>query len=236
MNYYQGEEHLRSSWLGALLQSAAHCRQLLDNPPAPSAALTFGRALHAACLEPDVYIAQFAAFSGDRRTTAGKAAYAALLETGAEIISEDDAAAIAAMRAAVAPHLPDGAREFAYAWTDAHSGALCKAKADILGEYVYDLKSTDKSAADFAYTVRKYSYHRQAAFYLDGARAAGHSVRGFRWIVVEKSAPFGVRIYEAGDETLQRGREEYQRAAVTWQMAKITGDWPGYETQHVEII
>jgi hypothetical protein len=43
-------------------------------------------------------------------------------------------------------------------------------------------------------------------------------------------------VYEAGDETLQRGREEYQRAAVVWQMAKLTGDWPGYETQHVEII
>jgi len=94
-----------------------------------------------------------------------------------------------------------------------------------------DLKTTaDLADADaFGRTVYKFSYHTQAAFYLDGLNAVQEADRGFCFIVVEKSPPYGVAVYELGEDSLAEGRLCYRRWLRTYVKCMNSGVWPGYQ-------
>ena len=195
MDNYYNIPRLSNSAMGALRQSPAHYRHWLSSS-IDSDALRMGRLTHTAVLEPQEYKA--VVFAGDRRTKAGKAEYAELkllarLESGVEIVSASEDAMIqgivdAVCADSVAEGIISGAKsiEEPCFWTDEESGAECKAKADIVSPdgFIWDLKTTSKPANEFKYTLNRWDYDRQAAFYVDGFRA-----RGFGWIAVEKSAP-----------------------------------------------
>jgi hypothetical protein len=67
-----------------------------------------------------------------------------------------------------------------------------------------DLKTTSKPITDFRKSAYRYSYHRQAAFYLDGFGA-----KEFVFIVIETNEPHQIGIFRCSDNFIEQGREEY---------------------------
>jgi len=69
-----------------------------------------------------------------------------------------------------------------------------------------DLKTTaDGSFYGFSNSCKKYGYDRQSAFYMDG-----FGCDEFVFITQEKERPYNVSIFYAGDEFVERGRQEYK--------------------------
>ena len=218
---------LSNSGMSHLKLSPRHYKDAL-NQSYDSPALVFGRLFHMAVLEPEKYQEHVRVFNGDRRTKAGKEAYADLVSSGFEIISADDADKIDAMRDSVRSEFTiTGKTEIPKFWTDEDTSAACKAKADLLQDrIVWDLKSTIGDAGGFGRAIEKYDYDRQAAFYMDGFGADG-----FGWIVVEKSPPYGVMLYRATPETLMRGRDKYKPLAALYAQCVLLDEWPGYSRE-----
>jgi len=239
MNSYRMIAALNNSGMDYLKQSPAHFRAWADGvlTTLPSPAQVFGSALHCAILEPDDFHLRYAWFDGDRRTKAGKAEYAALVEAGFITLSDSDWRDIAAMREAVMAHptarhlIENSIHEFAYAWTDNDTGAACKGIADIVmttsgGLVLADIKTTiDASEEAFMLSFARYGYHRQAAFYLDGFKA-----QAFNVIAVEKTTPYGVMVYRVPPHVLAVGRELYKPLAALYQNCVESGHWPNYDT------
>ena len=107
-----------------------------------------------------------------------------------------------------------GVAESSHFATDEH-GVLRKCRPDYLIEsqgILIDIKTTkDASAYGFSKAIHEYRYHRQAAWYIDALRLAGKRAERFVFVVVEKSSPYMVRVYELDHEAIERGRDDYRR-------------------------
>ena len=92
------------------------------------------------------------------------------------------------------------------------TGLTLKTRPDltILSEgTIFDVKTTqDASPKGFASETFKYAYHLQAAFYLYVCNLAGWEVSRFKFICVEKTAPFVCHIFEVGPELLAKATEQ----------------------------
>lgn len=100
----------------------------------------------------------------------------------------------------------EGDREVSLFWTDKHTGIELKARPDIVlspeatrtlggdGALVVDLKTTGSIREFKRDWAAKWFYHVQAAFYLEGVKAAGliakHTPTRFAFWVVENHAPY----------------------------------------------
>jgi exodeoxyribonuclease VIII len=193
----------------------------------PSPAMLLGSALHAAVLEP----ARFDACvtvppSVDRRTKAGKEAYASWLSTtgpNAIVLDADDLQAVlAAAKAISESHLSDivgdGESEVSVYWSEdtAHGVVGCKARLDWFGivkaspscGLIVDIKTTrDASPHAFARSAAAYGYVHQAAWYARAARRLhddGQAPRLCDYIIVaiEMDAPYAVGIYRIAEDDL----------------------------------
>jgi exodeoxyribonuclease VIII len=128
--------------------------------------------------------------------------------------------------------LRDGRSEVSIVWVDELSGLLCKMRADWISltkerSIVLDLK-TSLDALAFDKSIAKYGYHRQAAFYRRGVRAA-FGVDSVPWLLaVETVEPFGNRVAPVDADAIAAGNSELDRLLATVAECKASGDWPGY--------
>ena len=227
---YHAIDAISNSLISRILKSPAHARAYLDTPPEPTKAMEFGTAFHSAILEPDTFAATYAVFSGDRRTKEGKAAYEALQSAGKLILTAEDMSVIQGMQKSVFTHvaaaelLSEGEAELSVTWQD-DSGFLCKCRPDWwIDSTLVDVKTTeDASPEGFTRAIVKYGYHRQAAWYLRGTGA-----KRFKFIAVEKSAPYAVGVYELDALSLNQGAYECDQALEMWDDAKIRGVYQAY--------
>lgn len=76
----------------------------------------------------------------------------------------------------------------------------------------------------------------QQAFYLRGARALGRRPRGFRFIVVEREAPFGLSVVTCDPEMAATAERQVAAAIDIFARCLYSGQWPGYfpRTHYVE--
>lgn len=128
--------------------------------------------------------------------------------------------------------LANGRAELSFFWNDPATGVRCKCRPDYLNDYIVDLKSTD-NASEIAVnrTIKKYNYHKQGAFYLDGVRAAGLKPKGFVFIFVEKTPPYLVNVFLLSSDDADAGREKYNENLKTFSQCNETGVWPGYSAE-----
>jgi hypothetical protein len=73
-------------------------------------------------------------------------------------------------------------------------------------EYISDHKTT-RSLSSFRYAVKDYGYDIQAYIYC--------TVLGldkFYWVAQEKAYPYAIGVFEASEETLERGKEKFDTA------------------------
>jgi exodeoxyribonuclease VIII len=72
--------------------------------------------------------------------------------------------------------------------------------------------------------------HVQGAAYIKIANLLGLDVDSFIFIVVEKSPPYAVAIYDLSPDDIRQGNREYMRDLRTYKQCIATGNWPGYQT------
>lgn len=229
------------SQLDQLAKSPAHYLASLTTPRKETAAMRIGSLFHGLVLEPErVKIA--VAPACDKRTKDGKAAWEAfcLENAGAEIVTAEEGEMLTGMVASVRAHPaanallsgPGVAEGSAY-WVDEQSGELCRCRPDFYRQdlgIIVDLKSTeDASPEGFARSIAKYGYHRQNAMYVDGVEAStGDFVKGFVFVVTEKSAPYCTAVYSLDMQGVEIGRDQYKRLLLDLADCKVAKKFPGY--------
>lgn len=231
---YKAINAVNKSTLWWLRKSPAHYQWALTAETPDTPAMKFGRAVHAAILEPEKYASDFVTFFGDRRTKAGKEEYQALIDSGKEIISIEDAETVLGMVHAIPRRVFEmismADKEKALLWTDPESGVECKGRLDaIRNGLVIDYKTTTDASTDaFSREAMRYGYDLQAAMYLTAAELNGYGKCDFVFIAQEKAAPFAVNIIRASDGFIERGLWIMRDLLKKWKECNDSGEWPGY--------
>lgn len=231
---YKSIPYVNKSTLWEMRKSPAHYQWALTAETPDTPALRFGRAVHAAILEPKKYDSDYVTFFGDRRTKAGKEEYQALIDSGKEIISSDDAETILAMQRvlplSVYEMIASADREKVLTWTDPESGVKCKGRLDAVRDgLVIDYKTTTDASTDaFAREAMRYGYDLQAAMYLTAAELNGYGKCDFVFVAQEKNAPYAVNIIRASDAFIDRGLWIMRDLLKKWNECNDSGEWPGY--------
>jgi exodeoxyribonuclease VIII len=120
-----------------------------------------------------------------------------------------------------------------------YEGAECKVRPDLFNTrsgVVIDLKTTQEGdPKGFGYSVRKYGYDFQTAFYMEGLRRMGYNPTQFIYLCVEKSAPYLTSAYEIDLTQVSRMKVKMGEACRTWVKCMESGVWPGYG-DHVQTL
>lgn len=216
--------------------------------PKDTPSLVFGRALHAKVLEPDTFGNKYiVAPEVDRRTKAGKATWAAFVESagGREVLTQEDAASIEAIAQAMQKQVihklvRSGEAEVVLVWEDEETGLLCKARLDYLhrafDQIIIDLKSTeDASPEGFSRSMAKYGYHQQASFYSHGWEVLANLTPAFTFLAVEKNPPYAAAAYQIQAASLDAGEISWRKAIRTYAECLEKDQWPGYEDKILPI-
>lgn len=229
---YFSLQRLSASGAKTLLKSPARYKWELDNPVAKKPELVFGSLFHTLTLEPDEFDARYiVAPDVDRRTKEGKDAYARFqMNAGSrEVVTVDDydrANRMADATRQAAGSLLAGEIERMVLWT--RDGVPLKAKMDVLGEHIVDLKST--SADDEDSLIRAawtYGYHISAAAYQEAAEVVTGRKLEKHFIFVTKTEPHEVVVLKAGDEFMARGRAKWDAAVRLYAACREFDNWPG---------
>lgn len=107
-------------------------------------------------------------------------------------------------------------------WDDALTGLPCKSQLDLWqqGEaLIADVKTTSASSrAEFLENCLMYEYDRQAAYYIDGCRTAGHPIDRFILFAIQKQKPHQVFVVDlkADDPFVENGRRKYCKLLGSW--------------------
>ena len=235
---YFAAKRLNNSGIKQLLRSPMHYKNSLEAPRLETKALTIGSAVHCAILEPNRFDVDytFAPENLDKRTKAGKAAWDELESSEKTVLSFNDYTDVLSISHAVKEHptakklIKNGHAEVTiFSEID---DVLTKSRMDYYlpnANVIIDLKTTDDaSPSAFARSVASYGYDIQAAWYIDNAQALDIYIETFVFIVVEKTSPHAVALYELDPASIEVGRSKYQHALHLYKHCLATGEWPGY--------
>lgn len=203
-----------------------HLYHILKKEKKETEAILFGRALHSALLEPELYQKEYIDDSEmqgiAKRSKADKAAWEEfeLRNKDKIILKASDANKILEITQAVKNHKAANnileksqKTEISAFWTQPDYQIPCKAKYDLLfnDDTIIDFKTTTASTPNaFGKSIINYRYHVQAAFYLDGlAEITGKPAKNFYIIACEKTRPYNVMVYKLTKEYLALGQKEY---------------------------
>jgi exodeoxyribonuclease VIII len=244
------EEYL--SWPAAsshdlmtVLRSPKHYHYKRLHPSEPTPAMELGTAVHHWILTPDEAVDHVAVIPEDinRRTKAGREAFEEWTKQheGKTFVSPADSRRIAGMAGTVKRHkaaqqhleaAPN--REHSFVWTHGATGMLCRGRPDAYGpEVIVDLKTAaDAQPEAFSRSVHSYYYHLQAFAYLYGLfrLEAVEAGARFVFIVVEKTPPYQVEVYELEPEDIVRGGELYTLALQELKACQEADSWDGDTT------
>jgi hypothetical protein len=238
---YLALDAIGSSDIKRLLRSPAHYQAGRARSAEPTDAMVIGTAIHLAVLEPERFaleVVQRPTF--DRRTTTGKAAFAAWTaeHAGRLALDAEDFDTVRRSADSVLAHpaaralLSEGAPEVSLRWDDPATATPCRARFDWLRPDLgaIDLKSTrDASPAGFPREIAQHGYHLQAAHYDMGAQAVlGQPLPYWIFIAIEKEAPYAVGVYSLDRESIDAASVRVADALARWRAATDSGRWPAY--------
>ena len=166
-----------------------------------------------------------------------------LPDLGIEVITKDEYDASWRASAAVRAHkhaieLINGASvEHTVQWKT--KGIKSKGRLDLINERVIDLKSTRRNTLrEIIKDAANYDYHGQCAWYHDGAVKAGlingdvlpaaifvHAPKGSKFVDV---AVLSMGLYH---DTLEAGRELYEKLLMQYMGCQAANWWPGMATE-----
>ena len=183
--------------------------------------------------------------SGNVSTKAATVAWAAEQRAfGLAPVTPEQLADVEAMAEAVLAHPvaralleKPGAPEQSVFAQDPQTGVFLRTRIDRLPErdgnltVLVDVKTAQSADPDeFRSSAASYGYDVQSEMYQHAVRLArGDEYTAFRFVVVEKSAPFLVSVVELDAEFAAIGRSRMRRAIDTYHDCVTSGRWPGYE-------
>ncbi|MEF2146681.1 MAG: PD-(D/E)XK nuclease-like domain-containing protein [Desulfovibrionaceae bacterium] len=238
-DYHKGPGTSKSQ-LDQVARTVAHYLSSLTIPRKETDAMKIGSHFHTMVLEPEK---QNFVVGPDvnKNTNIWKAFKADAEAAGQTIIDQATLDMLNGMVASVKAHPAasallfdgDGINESSAYWYDKTSGLLCRCRPDRYRRdlnLIVDLKTTgDASPEAFAKSVADFRYHVQAPFYSDGVTTAtGQEVRGFVFVVVEKTPPYAVAVYQLDEQAMEEGHILYHRDLMRLSEAKCSGIWTAY--------
>lgn len=214
-------------------------------------ALSLGRAIHMAILEPDVFARTYLiepSFGDVRKTDRTTKEQAKehktrreawrLEHAGATILEAKSAQTTLGMVQAIASDptaadmLSEGVPEVTIKWVDRETGLVCRLRVDFLVErlgLVLDVKSCEDARDDaFGRSVEAYGYHRQEAHYLDGLHEVGLDVDDFVFLPIEKEPPYAMDFFQLDDEDRATGQQQVRAARRRLAECLARDEWPAY--------
>lgn len=232
---YEDIDGIRWSRLKSMRVSPLQYRYDVEHPREETVHLRIGLAIHCLVLEPHQWEQDFAVFR-DGKARRGKAWEAFRDEHGDKTLLTMDeyerahAAAEAVLGDPVAsPYLTGGASEQTVTWQDQETGLPCKARVDLVGGRLVELKSTHSVIPrKFATLAAQLGYQCQLAFYLDGLRANGFAASEDPVLVVcQSEEPHDVVTYFVPEDVIDVGRVEYRRLLRRLKECQERDEWPG---------
>lgn len=230
---YDAIEALNWSRLKLIERSPAHFKLGYGDD---SAAFGLGTAVHMAILEPERFAKEYEVTSirRDGRTAKWQEAETDAVRRGVTLMIKSEWDKTIAMRDSVRGNkradalLSGGQPEVALTWN--LGPFACKGRLDYRKPgAVIDLKSTQSASPKaFGYSVRKYGYLGQAAWYRDGEFLNSGEEKEFFFVAVESAPPYLVTVFRATDAQLAEGRNTYQDLLVKLDHCQRTGFWGGY--------
>lgn len=243
---YEAIDALNQTGAKLLLKAPAKYAYDKANPRKDSKALREGIMTHVAVLEPE----RFALFKPepdcDKRTKEGKEVHAFwksnLQPTDVPCKAEeyDNALHYAdSLKQAMARHniVPLAVEVM----LKADYIVPIKGSIDIIGEdgYLYDLKTTMEEATAKGFgkqMIWSDDFKLQAAWYLLLAKLTlGVRPKGFRFIVVEKEAPYLSAVFEMHADLIAEGEVLMLQALKSYEACKSFNEWPSYPSE-VQVI
>lgn len=113
-------------------------------------------------------------------------------------------------------------------------GAKFKCRYDVACQerrLILDVKTCqDASPAGFASAVRKYKYNVQDFIYRSGFLAEFGEWPIFKFVAVEKKAPYMHAVYTLDRNSMGIAEAEVERASEIYLQCTERGEWPGYES------
>ena len=240
---YHSSEDISKSDLDAARKSGLHFLLKKTGPKQkPTPAMRIGSAFHALTLEPDLFEKEYIYKPEfiNARSKEGKEWKASQEEAGKTILTTDDRKQLEGMTEAIGYCTPakklldaTGKAEQSFLWTDKETGLGCKCRPDYLlvdGGTIVDVKTTvDASYRGFLKSISNFRYHVQAGWYLHGLeQATGNRPERFIFIAVEKTAPFGVGVYEADTYMVVNGYDTAREDLAKIAKWKEEDRYPGY--------
>ena len=232
---YHDSVGISKSGLDLISKSPAHYNASMSHRREPSLAFLIGNAVHTAVLEPEEFNNRYVMLDVDFRTKEGKQAKAEAQETGREILNSQQYADVIGMRNAIMAHgnaknlLQNGDPEVSC--LEEIDGVQVRARADWLrrDNIIVDLKTTqDASPEEFASSMAKFNYHRQAAWYKHLFGKAGMEIDDFIFVCVEKVEPYAVAVYRLSDEDIEQGLRECLSLFDIYRECLLNNEWPAY--------
>jgi len=241
--YHADTSAISASGLKLFARSPAHYYAAYLDPQRPerqpTAAMKLGTATHCAILEPERFNAEYVAMPEgiDRRTTAGKQAYADLLASGAEVLAADDMASVMNMACSfrdndISRALFDRSHSVEQSIYATINGVSCKCRPDFITAdrlLVMDVKTTkDASPEAFGKSAWNLGYHVQAAFYRRVIGAATGTTPDFIFGCVESESPHLVAYYSVPQYLLDYADGLIDTLLERYAECLAADLWPGY--------
>ncbi len=248
---YLGWKAASKHGLDLVNRSPSHWLSEHQFPIEATPAMILGQLVHEAVLEPEKLRSWVVQPKFDRRTKAGKEAYAEWVEQldpDATLVTDTQMKTCADMVDAVHSHTAAQAmlaedvegRQAELSgvypeprYTIGGKPIAVKFRADLFlpnQGLIVDLKTThDARPMSFAKDIANLRYHVQAALYLDGMEMLRPSNgRQFAFIAVEKKPPYEVGVYYLEAEDVLRGRSAYLRDLRQFAVCLENDSYPGY--------
>ncbi len=214
---YHAGPGLSSTKVKRALQGYAYYAQ---ESQGDSAAFAFGRAFHAALIEPELFARNWIVspqFDGHPNSNVYKEAKSAWITANSakQILTADDATLIAGMLKSVKRHirydsLVNSDAEIMGIITDSESGLRIKCKCDLLGHEIVDVKTTSADLTNFMHEIINYGYHVSAAFYHDIVKSITGESLPFVIVAVRKKDPIDCEFFHLTPDILEHGRQLYR--------------------------
>lgn len=228
------ERPLSYSSLKEFTKSPRHYLDYLNRKKETTAPMLFGSMIHCLLLEPAKFNEQFAVMGTiDRRTTAGKEAYAKFVEesTGKEVVMENDYNDAKALADNVLsnPSLKqyiDNCHKFEHEFRAEMWELPMRGFFDGIAEdYILEVKTTQDATPE---TLMRDFYNRQ--YHMQAGLYNLVSNKPIKYLIIETKSPYDSYVADATESYIKKGQEVLSTGLVEFNRCMKENAWhKGYE-------